>query len=82
MPKKPEIIANNGNVKTAANNLGKTKYEAELIPITSRASICSVIFIVPSSPAIFDPTFPAKTTHINVEESSSSVMSRTILLTT
>ncbi len=25
IPRKPEIIANKGNVKTAANNLGKTK---------------------------------------------------------
>ena len=81
MPKNPEKMAKTGHVNTAANNFGTTKYEAELMPITSRASICSVILMVPNSPAMFDPTLPANTTHINVDESSNKVMSLTILLT-
>ena len=32
-----------------------------MIPITSSASICSVIRMVPSSPAILEPTLPANT---------------------
>ena len=33
-------IIKNGLIITAAHILGKTKYDAELIPITSKASIC------------------------------------------
>ena len=71
-------VTNIGNTITAAIILGKTKYEVELIPITSKASICSVIRIVPNSPAIFEPTFPAKTIPVMVGANSKIVESLTI----
>ena len=40
-------IIKKGFIKTTAHILGKTKYDAELIPITSRASICSLTLILP-----------------------------------
>ena len=49
---------------------------AELIPITSSASICSVIRIVPSSDAMLPPTLPASTSAIMVELNSSRIISR------
>ena len=53
-----------------ANIFGRTKYDAELIPITSNASICSVTRIVPNEDAILEPIFPAKTKLIMVGENS------------
>ena len=49
---------------------------AELTPIISRASICWVTRMVPSSEAMFDPTFPARIRHMMEEENSSSMISR------
>ena len=56
--------------------LGKIKNEAELIPIISKASICSVTLIDPSSEAILEPTFPAKIKDTIVGENSSIKESR------
>jgi hypothetical protein len=74
MPRKPDKIASNGKVIIAAINFGKTRYEAEFIPITSNASIYlgnlhgSLIHW-----HILNLLFH-NTTHINVEESSNKVM--------
>ena len=56
--------------------LGKIKNEAELIPIISNASICSVTLIDPSSEAMLEPTFPAKIKDTIVGENSSIKESR------
>ena len=40
--------------------LGRMRYEAEFTPMISRASICSVMRIVPISDAMFDPTLPGE----------------------
>ena len=66
-----------GNISNEAMIFGSTRYEEEFTPITSSASICSVILMVPNSPAIFDPTFPANTIAIIVGDNSNSVMSLT-----
>ena len=42
----------------------------------SRASICCVTRIVPSSEAILDPTLPARIKHMMEEENSRSMISR------
>ena len=56
---------------------GKTKkYDAEFIPIISKASICSDILMLPISDAIFDPTLPAKISAIIVGENSNMSASR------
>ena len=48
--------------------LGKKKNE--FIPITSRASICSVTRIVPILKVMYDPTLPAIIIEINVGANS------------
>ena len=55
---------------------GKTKYDADFIPIISKASICSDILMLPISDAIFDPTLPAKISAIIVGENSNMSASR------
>ena len=49
-----------------------------LTPMISSASICCVTRIVPSSEAMFDPTFPARMRHMMLEENSSSMISRVV----
>ncbi|MPN06749.1 hypothetical protein SDC9_154005 [bioreactor metagenome] len=49
---------------------------AELTPIISNASICSVIRIVPISEAMLEPTLPARIRHMMVDENSSRMISR------
>ena len=49
-----------GNMKMPAKIFGRIKNEAELTPMISKASICSLIRIEPISLAILEPTFPAK----------------------
>lgn len=56
--------------------LGNTMKLAELMPIISSASICSVTLIVPISEAILLPTLPARIRHIIEEENSKSNISR------
>ena len=77
-PTIPRAILNiikKGLMKTAAHILGNTNYEAELIPITSKASICSVTRIVPIDDAICDPILPAKIRLIIVGENSKIIES-------
>ena len=50
-----------GNIIIAAITLGSTKNPAGSRGVISRASICSVIFILPISAAIEAPIFPART---------------------
>ena len=50
--KKIEMITSNGIIINPATILGKARYPLELIPMTSRASICSLTRIVPISEAI------------------------------
>src|SRR5690554_480832 len=71
-----ENIIKKGKKNTAANIFGRIRKEAELIPIISKASICSVTRIVPNSEAMFDPTFPAKIKEIMVGENSKIVVDR------
>ena len=59
-----------------AITFGRTRKLAELTPIISKASICSVTRIVPISEAIFDPTLPANIRHKIDEENSRSTISR------
>lgn len=47
-----------------------------MTPIISRASICWVTRIVPSSEAILEPTLPANIRHMMEEENSSNMISR------
>ena len=78
-PTRPSAILRmikNGLMNITAIILGKTKYEAELIPITSNASICSVTRIVPKEEAILDPILPANTRLIIVGENSKTRESR------
>ena len=42
----------------------------------SRASICCVTRMVPSSEAMFEPTFPDRIRHMMLLENSSSMISR------
>ena len=70
------MIIKNGKKKIAAIILGKIRKEAELIPMISRASICSVTRILPISDAILEPTFPAKINEIIVGENSKIKESR------
>ena len=69
-----EKITKIGKNITAPIILGKTKKFNEFTPIISRASICSVTRIVPTSEAILDPTFPAKISEIIVGENSRIVL--------
>jgi hypothetical protein len=78
-PKIPIVIDMSvriGLKSNVATILGRVRYDAELIPIISKASICSVTLIVPISEAIFDPTFPARIRAATVDENSSIIESR------
>jgi len=57
----------------AAMILGMIKKEAELIPMISKASICSVTRMVPISEVMLDPTLPAKIKAIMVGENSKMI---------
>ena len=65
-----------GKKITVATIFGKMRYDAEFTPISSRASICSVIRIVPISEAILEPTLPARISATTVDENSSTITSR------
>ena len=56
--------------------LGRIRKFAELTPMISIASICSVTRMVPSSEATLEPTLPDKMRHITVEENSRIMISR------
>ena len=73
-----EIMTNKGLKNTQAIILGRIKKFAELIPITSNASICSVTRIVPISEAMLLPTFPARIKHMMEEENSNKIISRVV----
>ena len=62
--------------ETIAAILGNINRLAELTPIISSASICSVTRMVPISEAMFDPTLPAKIRHNMEEENSNKMTSR------
>ena len=72
------MMITKGLMNTAAQILGAIKYSAELTPIISRASICSVTRMVPISEAMFEPTFPASIKEIMVGESSNIIDCRLI----
>jgi len=74
MLKNIEIIIRNGKKIIAAAIFGSTKKFKEFTPIISKASICSVIRMVPISEAIFEPTFPAKIREMIVGENSKIVL--------
>ena len=65
-----------GSESTQPITLGSTMKLAELRPMISRASICSVTRIVPISDDMFEPTLPARIRHIIVDENSSTRISR------
>ena len=56
--------------------LGRMRKEAGLTPMISRASICCVVRMVPSSEAMLEPTFPERIRHMIEEENSRSMISR------
>ena len=57
---------------------GSTRKPAELTPIMSMASICSVIRMLPISDEMFDPIFPARINAIIVEQNSRMRLSLTM----
>ena len=63
---------NTGMKETIAAILGNINRLAELTPIISSASICSVTRME----AMFDPTLPAKIRHSMEEENSNKMTSR------
>src|SRR5512133_482942 len=65
-----DIRVRRGLKNSIATIFGRVRYEAELIPIISRASICSVTLMVPISDAILDPTFPASIRAATDDENS------------
>ena len=56
--------------------LGRTRKLAELMPMMSRASICSVTRMVPISEAMLLPTLPASMRQRIEFENSSRIISR------
>ena len=76
MPIRMLRIVRNGKKSTVATILGRMRYDAELTPMISSASICSVMRIVPISEAMFDPTLPASMSATTVEENSRIIVSR------
>ena len=58
--------------------LGMIRKLAELTPMISIASICSVTRIVPISEVILLPTLPARIRHMMDEENSSRMISRVV----
>ena len=69
-------IVRNGKKTTAATIFGRMRYEAELTPMISSASICSVMRIVPISEAMLEPTLPARISATTVDENSRIIVSR------
>ena len=70
------ITLSTGMKRSNPTILGRIRKFAELIPITSKASICSVTRIVPSSLAIPEPILPERIRHIMEEENSRITISR------
>ena len=61
-----------------AKILGMARKLALLIPMMSRASICSVARIVPISLAMLEPILPDRIRHRMVDENSSKMISRVV----
>ena len=61
-----------------ASTLGSTRNDAEFTPIISIASICSVMRMLPSSDAMFEPIFPARIRATIVEQNSRMRLSLTM----
>ena len=76
MPIRIEGIVRKGKKTIAATIFGRMRYEAELTPMISSASICSVMRMVPISEAIDDPTFPARISATTADENSRIIVSR------
>lgn len=70
MAKKILKIISNGFTIMEATTLGNIIYEAGLIPITSKASICSVTRILPTSAVMREPRLPTSSKLIMVGQSS------------
>ena len=62
----------------AATTFGSTRKPAELTPIMSIASICSVMRMLPISDAMLEPIFPARMRATIVEQNSRMRLSLTI----
>src|ERR1035437_1398026 len=77
MPNTIEMITSKGIVISAANTLGITKYDFVLMPIISKASICSLTLMLPNSPAILLPITPANTIQTSVGANSRITVSLT-----
>ena len=77
--KKTAMITKAGITIRAATIFGPIKKDGVFTPMISKASICSEIRMVPSSDAMFDPTFPANTRQVIVGANSMSVESLTTL---
>ena len=71
-----ERIVRNGKKIIEATIFGRMRYEAELTPMISSASICSVMRIVPISEAMLDPTLPARISATTADENSRIIVSR------
>ena len=61
-----------------AKILGAARKLALLMPMISRASICSVARMVPISLAILEPIFPDRIKHKIVDENSNRMISRVV----
>ena len=62
----------------SASILGAARKLALLMPIMSRASICSVALMVPISLAMLEPILPERIKHRIVDENSSRMISRVV----
>ena len=75
-PIRIERIVRKGKKIIDATIFGRMRYEAELTPMISRASICSVMRIVPISEAMLEPTLPARISATTADENSRIIVSR------
>ncbi len=78
IPAKILNTTNAGIMVTNAVIFGIIRKRAGFTPIISRASICWVTRIVPSSDAMFEPALPASIRHIIEDENSSNIISRVV----
>ena len=71
-------ITNTGIKIIKPSIFGRIRKLAELTPMISMASICSVTRMVPISEAILLPTLPARISAMIEEENSSKIISRVV----
>ncbi len=71
-------MASSGNMRTPAMTLGTTRYLTGLTAIVTRASICSVTRMVPSSVAMALPALPVTMRPVSTGPSSLAMLRATV----